>query len=76
MEDGGIQKDLLYGELATGSRPAGRLLLRLKDTCMRLTDISIKGRETVASGRDPPENHCQEGHQESPREEVLERPAY
>ena len=35
MKDGRIPKDLLYGELATGKRPAGRPQLRFKDVCKR-----------------------------------------
>ena len=33
VQDGRIPKDILYGELATGSRPAGRSVLRYKDVC-------------------------------------------
>ena len=35
MEDGRIPKDMLYGELATGSRPAGRPTRRYKGVCKR-----------------------------------------
>ena len=35
MDPGRIPKDLLYGELAEGSRPAGRPRLRFKDVCKR-----------------------------------------
>ena len=35
MESGRIPKDLLYGELAVGSRPAGRPRLRFRDVCSR-----------------------------------------
>ena len=35
MDDGRIPKNLLYGELASGSRSQGRLRLRYKDTCKR-----------------------------------------
>lgn len=35
MEDGRIPKDMLYGELATGTRPTGRPTLRFKDVCKR-----------------------------------------
>ena len=35
MDDGRIPKDVLYGELATGSRPTGRPALRYKDVCKR-----------------------------------------
>ena len=33
MQDGRISKDILYGELATGSRPGGRPVLRYKIVC-------------------------------------------
>ena len=36
MEDGRIPKDILYGELATGTRPTGRPALRYKDACKRI----------------------------------------
>ena len=35
MEDGKIPKDLLYSELATGTRNRGRSQLRYKDVIMR-----------------------------------------
>ena len=35
MESGRIPRDLLYGELALGSRPKGRPKLRYKDVCKR-----------------------------------------
>ena len=35
MKDGRLPKDILYGELATGSRPTGRLALRYKEVCGR-----------------------------------------
>ena len=35
MDDGRIPKDVLYGELATGTRPTGRPALRLKDVYKR-----------------------------------------
>lgn len=35
MDDGRIPKDILYGELATGTRPTGRPALRYKDVCKR-----------------------------------------
>ena len=42
MDDGRIPKDLLFGELATGTRPTGRPNLRFKDTCKRdLRDCGI-----------------------------------
>ena len=35
MDKGRIPKDLLYGELAEGTRPVGRPRLRFKDVCKR-----------------------------------------
>ena len=35
MEDGRLPKDILYGELATGTCSTGRPTLRFKDTCKR-----------------------------------------
>ena len=35
MHDGRLPKDILYGELATGSRPTGRPTLRYKDVLKR-----------------------------------------
>ena len=35
MNDGRMPKDILYGELETGTRPTGRPMLRFKDVCKR-----------------------------------------
>ena len=35
MDDGRIPKDLLFGELSSGTRPTGRPALRYKDVCKR-----------------------------------------
>ena len=54
MNDGRIPKDILYGELATGSRPLGRPTLRYKDVCKRdlkLTNISTTNWESLADDR-------------------------
>ena len=54
MEDGRIPKDLLYGELAQGTRPIGRPQLRFKDLCKRdLKDLNVDLTtwETSASDR-------------------------
>ena len=54
MEDGRIPKDMLYGELATGSRPAGRPNLRYKDVCksdLRAGDIAPTDLEALAADR-------------------------
>lgn len=39
--DGGISKDLLYGEPVQGKGPTGRPHLRYKDDCMR--DLKAMG---------------------------------
>jgi hypothetical protein len=42
MEDGGIPKDLIYGELKMGKGSRGRPLLRYRDVCKRdMKDINI-----------------------------------
>ena len=46
MEDGRIPKDLVYGELTTGSRPVGRPALRFKDVCKR--NLKLTGIDTAA----------------------------
>ena len=46
MDDGRIPKDILYGELATGTRPTGRPTLRYKDG-----GIAPGGFEPVAADR-------------------------
>ena len=54
MEDGGIPRDMLYGELATGSRPAGRPTLRYKDVCkrdLRAGDIAPTDLEALTADR-------------------------
>ena len=54
MEDGRIPKDMLYGELATGSRPAGRPTLWYKDVCkrdLRAPDIAPTDLEALAADR-------------------------
>ena len=52
MEDGRIPKDLLYGELASGSCSVGRPLLRFKDVAKRdLSSLKIKDWENVAKNR-------------------------
>ncbi|KAL0195112.1 hypothetical protein M9458_008684, partial [Cirrhinus mrigala] len=55
MDDGRIPKDVLYGELAIGTRPTGRPILRYKDACKR--DLKACGicpadLEVVASDRE------------------------
>ena len=55
MAEGRIPKDLLFGELAHGSRSTGRPLLRYRDVCKRdLTagHISASGWETMALDRE------------------------
>ena len=53
MEDGTIPKDIL-GELAIGTRPTGRPLLRFKDVCqrdMKAGNVNPAGWEGVAAYR-------------------------
>ena len=54
MEPGRIPKDLLYGELATGTRPTGRPKLRFRDVCKRdlkSCDIDTDTWEATAEDR-------------------------
>ena len=55
MQDGRIPKDILYGELATGTRQTGRPFLRFKDVCKRdlkLGNIHPADLESMAADRD------------------------
>ena len=54
MHDGRLPKDILYGELATGSRPTGRPTLRYKDVLKRdlkAGGIAPAGFEALAADR-------------------------
>ena len=54
MDDGCIPKDVLYGELATGSRPTGRPALRYKEVGkrdLRAGDVDPADLETASSDR-------------------------
>ena len=54
MDDGRIPKDILYGELAEGSRARGRPKLRFKDICKRdlkSAGIDVQSWESVADRR-------------------------
>ena len=54
MDDGRIPKVLLYGELATGTRPTRRPTLRFKDVCKRdlkAGNINLAGWEASATDR-------------------------
>jgi len=54
MEDGRLPKDVLYGQLATGTRPVGRPALRYKDACKRdlkACCITAETWETLAEDR-------------------------
>ena len=45
MANGRIPKDMLYGELVTGTRTVGRPYLRYRDTCKR--DMKVAGIDTT-----------------------------
>jgi hypothetical protein len=54
MDDGRIPKDILYGELATGTQPTSRPALRYKDVCKRdlkSCNINPADLETASSDR-------------------------
>jgi hypothetical protein len=54
MEDGRLPKDMLYGQLTSGTRAVGRPLLRFKDICkrdMRSADIDPETWEATAADR-------------------------
>ena len=54
MHDGRLPKDILYGDLATGSRPTGRPTLRYKDVLKRdlkAGGIAPAGFEALAASR-------------------------
>ena len=53
-EDGRLPKDVLYGELTSGSRPVGRPMLRYKDdrkTDMKSAEINPDSWEAAAADR-------------------------
>ena len=73
MEDGRIPKDLLYGELTTGTRPIGRPILRYKDVCRRDTttsDINTATWEATATDRSSWRQTVKAGVQRSDRKRV------
>ena len=51
IQDGRIPKDILFGELATGSRSTGRPLLRFKDVCKRDLKAVLGNLETLVEDR-------------------------
>ena len=54
MEDGRLPKNVLCGELTSGSRPVGRPMLRYKDVCkrdMKSAEINPDSWEAVAADR-------------------------
>ena len=76
MSDGRIPKDLLYGQLAIGTRPVGRPHLRFKDVCkrdMKSMDIGVDNWEDAAKDRARWRQEVQKGIQKS--ETVLSQAA-
>ncbi|KAK4328590.1 hypothetical protein Pmani_001066 [Petrolisthes manimaculis] len=64
MQDGRIPKDILYGEIAAGKRPAGRPSLRFKDVCkrdMKQTNIDETSWEDKSSIRSTWKSQVKEG---------------
>ena len=52
MQDGRLPKDILFGELVTGSKSTGRSKLRYKDVCkwdLKADGIALLGIEAVAA---------------------------
>ena len=52
---GHVPKDVLYGELVTGTRAIGQPYLRYKDTCkceIKMAGIEMNNLETAASEAD------------------------
>ena len=71
MEDGRLPKDVLYGELTSGSRPVGRPMLRYKDVCkggMKSAEINPDSWEAAAADRSNWRHWCAEA--EARREEL------
>ena len=63
-DDGRIPKDLLYGQLATGSRRQGRPMFRFKDVCkrdMKACNIDPDIWESAANDRDSWRQSVQRG---------------
>ena len=72
IEDGRILKDMLYGELATGSRPAGRPVLLYIDVCkqdLKAGDINPAGWEAAAALRPRQLEDCRQNRNPDKREE-------
>ena len=68
MADGRIPKDLLYGELVTGTRSTGRPYLRYKDTCkcdMKMAGIDKNSWESRSLEADCSEWHKKAEHKRS-----------
>ena len=72
IEDGRILKDMLYGELATGSRPAGWPVLLYTDVCkqdLKAGDINPAGWEAAAALRPRQLEDCRQNRNPDKREE-------
>ena len=76
MPDGRIPKDLLYGELASGSRAQGRPHLRFKDQCkgdMKALELDPNNWEQVAADGNKWRKELHQGLQTGEQEAIDKR---
>ena len=79
MPDGRIPKDLLYGELASGSRAQGRPHLRFKDACkrdMKALELDPNNWEQVAADGNKWRKELHQGLQTGEQEAIDKRTSH